>query len=160
MAAPMLELNLKLKKAFVDVQAVNRAVDSGKRRSMIRSLAWIRRTWRGSLRRSKKASLPGQPPRIHAKGMSLKTILFAYDAATNSGVVGPVKLARKADTISSMPVPALLEAGGPMSVKVGRGRGRKRVRARMAARPSGAPVMREGLETGRIMDPWANMVTS
>lgn len=77
-------------------------------------------------RRPEKASAPGEPPRLHMRPSPLKRlILFAFDPARQSVVVGPLRFGRRASLDA-------LEYGGMARI---RGR-RRRVRARPFMRPA------------------------
>jgi hypothetical protein len=82
--------------------------------------AFIRKKGRSLLRKAKKPSKPGSPPRSRAKGHPLKLILFQVTTAkkgrkksTSSVIVGPVGFGK-----SSVPVPGLHEHGAIRLQKV------------------------------------------
>lgn len=86
-------------------------LQSGDRRKRARALKAIRE-------RRGRVSAPGQPPLSHspaASKESIRNILYVYDRARKSVVVGPVKLNqvnRSSTSGGSVPVPQLLEEGG------------------------------------------------
>lgn len=96
------------KRSFFDRPLVDKSIDRARFKALGKAGAFVRRTARKSIRRTKtKISAPGEPPRAHGPEPNIRTILFAYDPKTQSVVVGPVKLnGNQGD------VPALLEFGG------------------------------------------------
>jgi hypothetical protein len=180
----MLELTIKATDFFFDRPAVIQKMSHAKRRAMSRQLAFIRTNARTKqLRRRKKSAPPGQPPSVHAASgefASLKNILFAYDAATQSGIVGPVK-ANQVNFVGNgrETVPSILERGGTYKqaqVQAGTGRWyrsdlRRRVRPgdkrprrvatiQVAPHPFMKPALQSEIDSGHIMEPWANVVTA
>lgn len=96
--------------AFFDRAAVIKAVDRGRRRALARSGGYVRTVARNSMRRDARPSPPGRPPRVKT-GLLKANIFHAYDARTNSVVIGPAAL-------SNRPVaPERLEFGARFSVK-------------------------------------------
>tara|TARA_A100001391_G_scaffold203516_1_gene196087 strand:+ start:1073 stop:1612 length:540 start_codon:yes stop_codon:yes gene_type:complete len=178
----MITPTFDMKKAFFDREKIKKAVDRASRKAISKSLAYIRTSQRSSLRRRKKVSRPGQTPSIHSTNpnASLKKILFAYDERTKSGVVGPVLLnSSKARMRLNKPLPAVLEAGGTLTLKeesydgktwrqTPMRRRRKPTRGGMktrtrrvniAPRPSAGPALERETSKGNILSPWANVVT-
>ena len=154
MARPM--INMKIKALFFDRPKVRRAVDRAKRRALSRAGAFIRQRARTSIRKRKGVSLPGQPPRSH-EGSLRRLILFGFDRASDSVVVGPARLNRPGEA------PSTLEFGGRATVTRRRTRPRKdgkRViesrRVRIAARPYMGPALQK--ELPNIPKAWANSV--
>lgn len=94
-------------KLFFDRDAVRDAVDKGTRRALSKFGAYVRTRSRSSIRKRKKISDPGKPPSSH-EGSLRKLILFAFDAANKSVVIGPVPFAKGE-------APALLEYGGTVN---------------------------------------------
>jgi hypothetical protein len=92
--------------------------------------AMIMTTARQSIRKGKSA--PGQPPR-NQTGTLKKNIIFAYDSATRSVIIGP----RFLGDVSSRDAPRALELGGT-SLTVRKG---KRKRQAVAARPFMVPAL-------------------
>ena len=122
---------------FFDRPKVANAMDAATRRALSEMGAYIRRTARTSIRKSKKVSLPGKPPRSHS-GLLKKGIMFSYDPIQKSVVIGPelIPAARRARPDTT--VPNVLEYGGGITFA-----GRKRVkRVRIAARPFMTPAFR------------------
>ena len=147
-----------MKSAFFDQKKVIDAMDVATRRSMIKSLAKVRRRLIRTYRRGKKASAPGQPPRVHSRSRyaNLKNVLFAYDTTTQQGVVGSVKLPR-----SKVAVPGLLEGGGIIKYNNARRRGGapgKPQVIHIKPRPAVGPALKQSIESGEIVQPFANSV--
>jgi len=152
MARPL--INMKVKAIFFDRPKVRRAVDRAKRRALSRAGAFIRQRARTSIRKRKGAAPPGKPPRSH-EGSLRRRILFGFDRASDSVVVGPARLNRPGDA------PNVLEFGGRTTVKRRpRRKDGTRVieskRVRIAARPYMGPALTK--ELPNIPKAWANSV--
>lgn len=93
-----------LQAGFFDTEAVRKEADRLARAALSRFGAFARQRARSSVRKRKAVSAPGQPPSSH-EGSLKRLILFAYDAASKSVVVGPVKF-------RAGEAPGLLERGG------------------------------------------------
>jgi hypothetical protein len=93
------------KAAFFDRDAIKKAADRGTRRALSKFGAFVRTRARSSIRKRKAISKPGAPPSSHT-GTLRKGILFGYDAARKSVVIGPVLLG------SQNGAPERLEEGG------------------------------------------------
>lgn len=104
-----MDVLVQVKKSFFDRPEVERAVKRGKRQSLSRFGAFVRRRARSSIRKRKKIAEPFKPPSSH-EGSLRKLIFFAYDSSRDSVVIGPLPLNRFTG------VPRLLEEGG---VRVG-----------------------------------------
>lgn len=104
------------KRGFFDRPAVQNAVDKAIRKALSRAGAFVRTRARSSLRRRKKASQPGSPPSVHSRDVyaTLKNVLFSYDAAKKSVVVGMPLLNGRPR--SGTTVPELHEEGGTAGV--------------------------------------------
>lgn len=117
----MSSVDFQIVEWFFDRQKVKDAVDRGNRQALSKAGAYVRKRARSSIRRRKRVSQPGQPPSAHATDSAapIKNILFGYDAANQSVVVGPVKLSSRAGD-----APHVLEFGGDVSIseKLVRGR--------------------------------------
>ena len=123
-------IDLNAKQAFFDTKKVHQAIDRQTARAMVKSLSFIRRRWRSSLRRRKRVSKPGQTPSIRSTDnfATLKNILFLLRPANQVGIVGVVGIGRKrsqADTSDT--VPSILESGGVMTIREESWDGRKLV---------------------------------
>jgi len=152
MARPL--INMKVTRLFFDRPKVRRGVDRAKRRALSRAGAFIRQRARTSIRKRKGAAPPGKPPRSH-EGSLRRLILFGFDRASDSVVVGPVKLNKPGEA------PSVLELGGRTTVTRRRTRkDGKRVieskRVRIAARPYMGPALKK--ELPNIPKAWANSV--
>lgn len=93
------------KAAFFTSGKVRAAINRGKRRALSKFGAFVRTRARTSIRKRKGTSPAGSPPFSHV-GLLRKGILFAYDAANESVVIGPIMLNKYTG------VPELLEKGG------------------------------------------------
>jgi len=99
---------------FNDVE-VKRRMDAGTRKALSRSGAYLRGIARRMVKHSKKVkSAPGEPPRDHAR-VYKASILFGLDRARQSVVIGPAKLLTGRVNRLGMPVPQILEQGGPVA---------------------------------------------
>jgi hypothetical protein len=97
-------LKMNVKELFFDRAKVLAAVDDATRRQLIKAGSFVRRSARQSMRKRKKASEPGQPPRVDS-GELKKFLFFAYEPAKKTVVVGPVQLGKSI-------APSVLEFGG------------------------------------------------
>jgi len=141
-------IDMRIKQLFFDRPAVARAVDRAKRMVLSRAGAFIRRRARTSIRKRRRASRPGQPPSSHT-GLLRNLILFGYDRASDSVVVGPVGL-------RSSRAPQVLEQGGTTTV-LRRRRGRLVAeRVRIAARPYMGPAL--AAERDKLPRVWRDSV--
>jgi hypothetical protein len=115
----------RLKKSFFDQKAVKDALDPAVRKALSRFGAFVRTRARSSIRpggksgktkggkaKTTKTSKPGQPPYSHQG--DIKRILFGYDVAAKSVVIGPVVYGSKSGA------PENLEHGGYARLKGGR----------------------------------------
>ncbi len=175
---PTFQVTFEMKKFFFDRPAVINAVDKKKRAAISKSLAFVRTRARSLLgRQKKKVSRPGKTPSVHTAGKSLKTILFAYDPATEGGVVGPVRLNQVNTTfMGQQTVPSILEFGATVKIPevqfLPNGmwfrRDLRRTRTKYHAKRTRTavykprPFMSKALQieqdAGHILSPWANVV--
>lgn len=151
----MFAANIKLR-YFFDRPEVYKRLLAKDRKVLSGTGAFAMQVVRRSMRpggKSGASSKPGEPPRYHTK-LLRDHILFAYDEAKNSVVVGP----RVLNGRSARYIPALLQFGGKtvvdekvqVSTRKLRGRGRKqywkstgrRITARIAPRPYVGPAAR------------------
>lgn len=112
--------------------------------------AFVVRTARQSIRKPNKAgdpSPPGNPPRSKT-GTLKKNIIFAYDPASRSVLIGP----RFLGDVSSRDAPESLEKGGTSTAVV---RGRRR-RQRVAKRPFMVPALEKRLPELPLL--WKNAI--
>lgn len=96
-------LRADVKKLFFDRAAVMKKLEAQKRRYYAKSGAFARTTARRSIRPSKYASKPGEPPKSKT-GILRNNIFFAMDGGV---VVGPARLSSRSGR-----APRLLEFGG------------------------------------------------
>jgi hypothetical protein len=126
-------LNVTLKQAKVKFaeKPILSAKDRGTRKALKSIGALVRTVARRSMKKRKKASPPGKPPRV-VEGQ-LKRFLFFVVEGTKSVVIGPAKLKETG-------TPSFLEFGGVKNVNAGK-RGRKTARAlKIEARPYMGPA--------------------
>ncbi len=134
------------KEGFFDRAKVQRAVDAANRRVLSQFGAFVRQRAKTSVRKRKGTSPPGSPPYSHT-GFLRKSVLFAYDRARNSVVIGPVLLR------AGSRVATLLEHGGEGVVKTRDG---KTKRAKFRPRPFMGPAF--AAEREKLPDLWRNSV--
>lgn len=142
-------VTMRIKHLFFDRQKVIRAVDKAKRRVLSRAGAFIRQRARTSIRKRQGSAPPGRPPHSHT-GLLRRFILFGYDRASDSVVVGPVRLNQGAEA------PRVLEHGGKATI-VRRRRGRLvKTRVRIAPRPYMRPALER--EKKQLPEAWRHAV--
>lgn len=107
------------KSNFFDNPAVMKYVDAKTRNRLSKFGAFVQRRAKSSIRKRKRASEPGDPPSSH-RGLLKDWILFDYDPAKRSVVIGPMKLNQISFDASGQPsagtVPATLEYGGTVNI--------------------------------------------
>ncbi len=117
---PPVKLTFTLKEFYIDHQRMKAAKDRSVNRGITKGLRFIRTRARQSIRRRKGPSKQGQPPHAHTMGPSLKTILWDFDPASQSGIVGPVKLnGTPLSAKAQVTVPNAIEVGGLVTFKAG-----------------------------------------
>jgi hypothetical protein len=170
-------ITLQVKTIF-DTAKVRAAVGKVRRKNLSRAGAFVMRRARSSIRKRKVVSKPGQPPSSHL-GLLRKGILFAYDLATRSVVVGATKLNMVFFDRDRKPVrgtvPQVLEEGGAITIfevqrhgkwrradlRTKRRWGGLKTRyrtAQIAARPFMQPAHDAELKAGTIPKVWADSV--
>lgn len=193
----MFTLDAKVKHLFFDSPRVLSAVTQAERRVMSRQGAFLRRRVRtdilrrvgqrngrrlvergldGRFKRGRQVvARPGQPPLVRSREPinNLRYILFAYNPAHHTVVVGPVGLKKKIHGGSVRTVPELLEKGGTASVwqwapvnsnvwNFGQYRGpgtkSRRVPGRYSAHPFMGPGLTKEIAAGNIIGPWSGAV--
>lgn len=113
----------EVKNLFFDRKAVAEHVGPQTARALSKLGSFVRRSARSSMRRRKKPSPAGSPPIAHSssKVATLKNILFAFDPARNSVVIGPVRLNQKfyfgGPVLAAGTVPQLHEFGGSLGIR-------------------------------------------
>lgn len=135
----------RAKQGFFDRDKVQRAVEASTRKVLSKFGAFVRQRAKTSIRNRKGTSPPGQPPYSHT-GLLRKFVLFAYDPARKSVVIGPTL------TQEGSEAPRLLEHGGETTLEIG---GKKR-RARYRPRPFMGPAFEE--EKQQLPSLWRNSV--
>lgn len=171
---------MKVTRFFFDKKAVIDLMDAATRKGMSRAGAFLRKRARSSLRRRKRTSAPGHPPSVHSTDpfATLKNILFFYEPAKRTLVVGPVRL-NQTDFLNGIrqqgTVPQLHEFGGVAGIVERSWGGQKwfrhdnrrtlrpgqitRVRtAHYPPRPFMAPALEAELAAGTIPKQWSASV--
>jgi hypothetical protein len=133
---------MKVKQLFFDSPKVLGAVDKGTRKVLSRFGAFVRRTTRGSIRKRKKTSAPGQPPTSHT-GFLKRFIFFSFDPNRKSVVIGPMRLNQK-----TTDAPHTLEYGGSTTLD------KKKVNIR--PRPYMGPAFEK--EKPKLPQMWKNAI--
>jgi len=142
-------IGMKFKRMFFTSKAVLSATDRATRRVFSKFGAYVRRAAKSSIRKRKAISAPGKPPSSHT-GLLKRFILFGYDPAKRSVVIGPLRLTRR----GRGDAPQALEEGGT-SRMVRRGR-KKRVKIK--ARPFMGRAMEK--EKPKLPQMWRDSVSS
>jgi hypothetical protein len=142
-------IGMKFKKMFFTSKAVLSATDRATRRVLSKFGAYVRRAAKSSIRKRKAISAPGKPPSSHT-GLLKRFILFGYDPAKRSVVIGPLRLTRR----GRGDAPRALEEGGTTPVVR---RGRKK-RVKIKARPYMGPAMEK--EKPKLPQMWRDSVSS
>ena len=152
----MIDANFKL--LFFDKQRITNPAEKAKLRNLSKFGAFVMRSARQSIKDRPGASAPGTPPHAHtvyetAQSGTTKSgkpkkpkkfypfrasILFGYDKANDTTIVGPQF---RAGSRRSPTVPQSLEFGGTASIQ---SRG-KRVSARFRPRPFMGPALAKEL---------------
>lgn len=141
-------ITMRIKDMFFDRHVVMRAMDSAKRKVLSQAGAFIRTAAKTSIRKRKGTAPPGKPPYSH-EGSLRKLILFGYDRASDSVVVGPVGFAKST-------APKALEHGGEMVVHQRRGGRLVSRKVKIAARPFMAPALEK--ERPKLPVLWRNSI--
>lgn len=142
-------IDMRIKSLFFDRKVVIDAVDKAKRAVLSRAGAFIRTIARTSIRKRKGSAPPGKPPHSHV-GLLRNFILFGYDPASDSVVIGPAKLNKPTEA------PRVLEHGGTTTAsRFERGRIRKR-RIFVKPRPYMGPALQK--EQSKLPKRWAGSV--
>ena len=142
-------ITIKMVSSHFDTKKIIRAAERAERRVGTKAGAFVRRGAKSSIRKSKKVSKPGRPPRSHS-GQLKTLLLFGYDAGSKTTVVG------FKPTRSGGAIPQALEKGGTTKVTI-RKRGRKVTRTvRIAKRPTLVPALEK--ERSKLPGRWANSI--
>jgi hypothetical protein len=111
-------LAFRVQDLFFDSPAVTGATDRATRQVLSKFGAYVRRTAKGSIRKAKGPSKPGNPPHSH-KGYLREFIFFHYNPGIRSVVIGPALFARSSWAQHT------LEHGGTVRIKNRRRRTRR-----------------------------------
>jgi hypothetical protein len=144
------EITLRVVDQFFDRKRVKRSIDKERRKRLSKAGAFVRRGARSKIRkpgvrrqRRKKSgfdgttSRPGAPPRTHVSGKrSIRLILFAWNPASESVIVGPARFANQ----MGVNVPRILEHGGRTKYRTKAG---ETANAHVRPRPFMAPTLAE-----------------
>jgi hypothetical protein len=177
---------MTLQKLQIHRQKMERARKRGTHRAMISSLRDIRLIMRRNiLRRRKSVSEPGKPPSVRSKEATrtLKFVLYAFDPATETGVVGSVFFpSRNRHVTNADAVPGTLEKGGSVKYHevlvetrlesywlvitsrtrklLSRGnRKTRRRRVQIRPRPYAIRALERADQEDKIADAWRNVIT-
>jgi len=99
-------IGFEVKRMFFDSKTVRQKTDKATRRVLSRFGAFVRQTAKRSIRKRKKISAQGQTPSSHT-GLLRRFILYAYQQARRSVIIGPKRLGSKRGQ-----APSALEYGG------------------------------------------------
>ncbi len=108
----MLDMKLaQAKTLFFDRAKIEQAADRAQAKVHSQFGAFVRQRARSSIRRSKKSSEPGKPPRAHGKALLKRNIVFVK--SPGSVIIGAVRLNGRT---GSLPAPKILEHGGTTTI--------------------------------------------
>ena len=120
------QLNFRMKDAFLDRSAISNAIDRERKRALSRQGGLVRTIAKRSLKKKANPSATspaGSPPYSHAPHNLRRLLWYAYSPFEQSVIVGPVGFGR-----SGKPVPEIHEKGGTATIvvpKKGKGRRKK-----------------------------------
>lgn len=143
-------------RVFFDTKAVMARLPPARRKALSKGGAFIRQTARGSIRKGKKPSKPGSPPKSHV-GTLKRLLYFAFDLATDSTVIGPEFTntpGRRVKPVNGT-VASTLEEGGAVSVFLKRTG--QSVNAKIEARPFMAPALEKN--KSKLPELWRDSIT-
>jgi hypothetical protein len=127
------------KSFFFDRAAVTGRISAGLRRVLSRFGAHVRTAARRSMRpagKSGRVSEPGTPPRTRT-GLLRKLLLFSYDPASQSVIIGPAAInGTGPKALDGATTPSVLETGGRIELTEVQVNGQWRVGARIANEPT------------------------
>jgi hypothetical protein len=138
----------KIKQLFFDSATVKRLVDAATLKKLNYIGGLIRKTAQNSMETKKARSDPGKPPNVHT-GLLKNNVLYSFDPATCSVVIGPVKMNAKGTD-----VPRTLECGGNVDIAGKWSLFKKRVV--VSPRPYMAPALEKN--QANISKIWANIL--
>ena len=147
------------KKSVFDKEAIIKAVGKAKAKVMALQGAEIRRQARRLIKNpsnKRQVSAAGQPP-INRTGLLRNFILFSFDTATRSLVVGPAKLNVKSNAPNTLEFSGMSES--QTVNRIGKGGGTYKVTrppVKIEARPYMGPALEKA--TPRLAALWENSV--
>jgi len=109
-------IKMDMKKFFFDRPGVARRIDKARRKRLGRGGGIVRKISRNSMRRLKKPSLPGQPPRV-VHGQIKAFTFYAYDQDSDGVVIGPQRLPKGTGGTKAQTVPEAMEYGAKVRVQ-------------------------------------------
>jgi hypothetical protein len=129
----------QFKRGFFD-RAIMSRVPKAKRAALSKFGGRVRKRAQRSIRKNRKGvSAPGNPPFSHGRHLLRTFLFYAYDASSESVVVGPAKLSEQIGN-----APEALEEGGESIAVVWSGkrgsRKRQRQKIQLKPRPYMAPA--------------------
>ena len=135
----MVDPVIKVKKLFFESEKTRRFLDRKRRKALMKSGAFVRRTAQFSMKsRKRKSSQPGQPPHKRNRKLLSKLLFFSYDERTDSVVIGPIIF----DQSTTEGLPKLMEKGGTVTHVTVYKNGRQKVeQAKYPARPFMMPAL-------------------
>lgn len=132
----------EMKSSFFDRRRVTDRLRPGLARGLSRFGYFVMRDARQRIRKRRRPSRPGEGPTF--QGGPLKPLLlFAFDAARESVVIGPARLNSR---IAQLEIPRLLEEGGTATITGGPARGQHYT---LAPRPYLRPAFERQLDRQR-----------
>ncbi len=127
-------MGFKITGVILNTRKIQKAAERAERRVLSRFGFLTRQAAQRSVKRRKKVSAAGQPPSSHT-GALRRFILYAYQRATRSVIIGPKRLGNKG---GGGRAPAALEYGGRSATAD------KRPRAiKIRPRPTMGPAFKE-----------------
>lgn len=132
----MIRMRLNLSKFADGFKALVPRVRKAERKALARFGAFVRRRAKSSIRKGKKPSVAGEPPRSHLE-LLRKGILFAVEDHHGAAgvIIGPAKLPGKSEGILRA-----LEEGGESEVIIQRRRRRHRGDLALGRKPERASL--------------------
>jgi len=148
----MIGMNLKTFKAtmFADSKAILSVMDRRVNWVLKRFGAFVRRTARGSIRRRKRRSLPGQAP-TNRTGLLKNHIYFVANPHTRNVIIGPAEMKGR---FQGAEILEALESGGMSPVYAGKGKTKK---VFVEARPFMGPAFEK--EKPKLPQIWRESIT-
>lgn len=111
----------QVKGLFFNASDLEKAADKMKYKFLSKAGAFVMTSARRSIRKTKKPSTAGQPPKGHGEQLLKKNIFFGLDKANDDCLAGPVQLNQVSHDKDGQPVkgtvPSVLEYGGSIWIK-------------------------------------------